>query len=544
MLVLSKRFFALVVPFLWRTSACRVATITTMGILLINTLAQTASPWLLGYLLKHYHALDLSVVLLTIALLVLCWCTGKTLDQLRTIVFFRVINRAIRDIRLRVVMQLHQVPLQAWEHYGITDIISADTRVSQSIRSFMRISFVHIFPAFVKIGTFSIAMLHVHHSTWYFPLLVLATYGYVYWGIQNFLSSRRYLWQTTDKVRTAMVDSLRNTKFYRFHLEEEATRLGTLFDKEAQGWWYNNLHQHKIPLVQAILFFSITGGLVIHMVLLLRAGVLPLEDFVVLQTYALSIYTQMYSITGRLRDFLSSIIDIKKVLDLLALPIRPHDGTLSLPQSTPPYTSPLLQVCNVSFTYTQQETALLQALSLNIYQGDKIAIIGPSGAGKSTLCHLLAGIYKPQQGEILLRGTSLQQLSLAAIGRYVHFVDQTADLINGTVADNCLRTNNVYATPLAYLKDRLHDAVGNAQHKLSSGEKQRIFLTRCLGYQPEILILDETLGALDETSAQELLQLVLAAVPTVILVTHRQSLVQYFKRIYRLEAGRLQTVET
>ena len=92
---------------------------------------------------------------------------------------------------------------------------------------------------------------------------------------------------------------------------------------------------------------------------------------------------------------------------------------------------------------------------------------------------------------------------------------------------------------MAYLKDRLHHPTGK---KLSGGEKQRIFLARCLSYQPKVLILDETLSALDEASAQELLQLVLATVPTVILVTHRQSLVQYFKRIYRLEAGQLKEV--
>lgn len=537
MRTLFQRVFLLVFPFLWKDRASRVATSATLGIILISTLVHTAVPRLLGYLLKHYHEWPLRVVLLTIAILVLCWCARITLDHLRAIAFFRVINQAIRDISLRMVMQLHQVPLQAWEHYGVTEVLSANTRISGSLRRFMDISFITIFSGLFKLSAFSVALLQGYPFTWYFPLLVLFIYSYVYVGIRRFLQSRRHLWEATDQVRMAIVNSLHNTKFSQFHLKAEAKRLGVLFDTEAQGWLRNNFHQHQIPLIQAVLFFIVMGGLIVHLVLLLRAGKLAIADFVVIKSYAFSIYSQVRNITSRLQGLLSSVIDLQKVLNLLALPTRSADASLSSFRATHASTSPLLQVRKVSFAYGQGP-AVLHGLELTIHQGDKIAITGPSGVGKSTLCHLLAGIYQPQQGEVLLWGTSLQQLSLATIGQYVHFVDQAADLINGTIADN-LMTATAQTMPLAYLKDRLHHPVGDVERKLSSGEKQRILLARCLSYQPAVLILDETLSALDEASAQALLQLVLAAVPTVIFVTHRQSLIQSFKHIYRLEAGQL-----
>jgi ABC-type multidrug transport system fused ATPase/permease subunit len=535
---LLQQAFFLVSPFLWKDKVVRLATICTIGIILLNTLAQTTAPWLFGYLLKHYLALGTIVVLLIVTLLLLCWYVHGTLGHLQAIVFFPVINRAIRDIRMRVVMNLHQTPLQSWERYGVTEILSASTRVSQSIRGFMDISFVNILPSLFKIGVFSVAMFHVHHSTWYFSPLVVLIYGYVYFGIRNFLKLRRRCWEATDQVNTAVTDSLQNTKFYRFHLEEEATRLSAFFDAEEQGWLHNNLLLHKMPLVQVTWFSIIRGGLIIHLVLLLRTGELSWTDFIVIERYSSSIYKQVASTTNQLRRLLSSVIDLKKVLDLLALPNRSSDASLPLSQSALAHTPPILQVCNVSFAYDQLSTAVLKGCSLSIHQGDKVAITGPSGAGKSTLCHLLAGIYQPERGKILLWGTPLDQLSLAAIGQHVHLVDQEANLISGTIADN-LMTEKVQATPLAYLKDRLHRPAGQ---QLSSGEKQRILLTRCLSYQPEVLILDETLGSLDESSAQESLQLVLAQVPTVILVTHRQSLVKGFKHIYRLEAGQLKEV--
>jgi ABC-type multidrug transport system fused ATPase/permease subunit len=533
-----QRVFFLVFPFLWKDKAARLATISTLGIILLNTLAQTPTPWLFGYLLKHYQALERTSLLLIVMLLLLCWYAHRTLGHLRAIVFFPVINRAIRDIRIRVVMKLHQTPLSSWERYGVTEILSASTRVAQSIRGFMDISFVNILPALFKIGAFSVAMFHVHHSTWYFSPLVVLIYGYAYFGIRNLLTLRRRCWEAADQVNTAITDSLHNTKFYRFHLEEEAMRLSEFFEVEERGWLRNNLLLHQLPLVQITWFSIIRGGLIIHLVLLLRAGELSWTDFVVVERYSSSIYGQVASTINQLRRLPSSVIDLQKVLDLLALPTHTASASLSPLQLAFTSTSPILQVNSVSFTYAQYNTEVLQECSLSVYKGDKLVITGPSGVGKSTFCHLLAGIYQPHQGEVLLWGMPMQQLSLATIGQYVYFVDQEAALISGTIANN-LSTEKVHKEPLAYLKNRLRHPTGK---KLSGGEKQRILLARCLSYQPQILILDETLSALDEASAQELLQLVLATVPTVILVTHRQSLVQIFKRIYRLEAGQLKEV--
>ncbi|MEL6413256.1 MAG: hypothetical protein AAFQ08_03975, partial [Bacteroidota bacterium] len=89
MWILIRRTFMLVVPFLWKDWASRIATAATLGIILASTLAHTAAPQLLGYLLKHYHELPLGLLLLTIALLMSCWGARITLNRLRSIVFFR-----------------------------------------------------------------------------------------------------------------------------------------------------------------------------------------------------------------------------------------------------------------------------------------------------------------------------------------------------------------------------------------------------------------------------------------------------------------------
>ncbi len=530
------KLFRLVLPFLWKDRASRRATVATLGIIVTSAVAQNTTIWVFRYLIDHALGLPPSHLLLTVALLILSWHASIVLPKLIGIVFFYVINQATRALRLRVITHLHQVPLQAWEQHSAAEIISANSRVSQGLQNFMKASFVQIFPAIVNLVALSATLLYLHSHLAYFPLLVLLTYVYVYSSLRRFLQSRRQAWETTDQVRTAMNDSLQGTKFAQYHVATETQRLGQLFDKEAARWWRNKWQQYQIPLIQDTLFFLFAGLLVIHTLLLVRAGSLSISQFVVIKSTLWRMHSQMKRITVKMRSLLTSLIDLQKVLGFLDLPQRTAtDALTKVPHA------PVLELRNVSFSYAPQAAPVLQHVSLAIQPGEHIAILGPSGAGKSTLCHLLAGLYPPQEGTVQLYGTSMQQLSLTTIGQYVHLVDQEAHLITGTIAEN-LRTevSRAQTLPLAYLMERMEQSISGEGKRISGGERQRILLARSLSYQSEVLILDETLSALDEESAQALLRLVLSTVPTVIFVTHRQSLVQDFQHIYRLEAGKLQ----
>lgn len=548
MITLVKRTLALTLPFLWKSSANLVASIATLAIVLVGTLVSTVTPLLLGHLLRSYHAHSMPAVSGTLGLLLLCWCARFTLYPLRSILFFRVINQAIQGIRLRVVTQLHQVPVQNWEQYGVTEIISASTRVSSSVRRCMSISLITIFPGVLKFIACSTALVYAYPHTWYFPLLAVLSYVVVYTDVVRLLRLRIQFWDNTDKVNTAMDDSLHGTKFSRFHLDAETRRLEKLFGEEARGWLRDNFLQRRVALLQG-LFFSISISiLTIQLISRMRAGQLAVSDFVVVKGYAFAIHHQIHKISAHLRGLLNSVVDLKKILDLLALPtvaevgVTTTDGRLHQSKKHNAL-GPVLQMKQVGFAYAGGQE-VLQGLSLDIYPGDQIAITGPSGQGKSTLCHLLAGIYQPQQGEVLLYGTPLSTLAPATIGRHIHFVDQDAHLVTGSMLENIAAdVADVQEASLGYLKDRLHATTGDVGKKLSSGERQRVLITRCLSHRPEVLILDETLNALDEKSAQALLQLILATVPTVILVTHQLSLAQQLSRVYRLEQGDLTLID-
>ena len=544
MIALVKRTLALTLPFLWKGRKNLLASLSTLAMVLISTLVSTATPPLLGYLLQHYHTQSIPTVAGTLGLLLLCWGGRLTLYHLRAIVFFGVINQAIRDIRLQVVIRLHQIPIQDWAQYGVTEIVSASTRVSSCIRRCMSISLVTILPSMLKLVACTMALIYTYPYTWYFPLLAMLSYVVVYADVMRLLELRLQLWDNTDRVNTAMDDSLHNTKFSRFHLSQETERLEQLFDQEARGWLRNNFFQHRIALLQALLFSMSLAALIIPLILRMRAGQLGVSDFVVIKGYAFVIRYQIQKIAVHLRRLFNSAVDLKKILDLLAMPIDTAasdtlaDRTFAQKSYAP--TDPVLQMRDVSFAYKDGKP-ILQAVSLDIHPGDQIVIMGSSGQGKSTLCHLLAGIYQPQQGEVLLRGTPLRLLSPTTIGRYIHIVTQDAHLIHDSIAAN-LATDATATQEQALLGDlskRWHTPVGDVDSVVSSGERQRILIARCLSYKPEVLILDETFNALDVQSAQALLQQVLNAVPTVVLVTHHRSLAQRLQRVYELAQGTL-----
>ena len=200
---------------------------------------------------------------------------------------------------------------------------------------------------------------------------------------------------------------------------------------------------------------------------------------------------------------------------------------------------------------------ILRKISLTIAKGEAVGLVGPSGSGKSTLLMTMAGLERPDSGEIFIDGEPIHRMSedrLARFrGQHIGIVFQSFQLIPTMTA-----LENV-ATPLelagarnafARAKDEL-DAVGlsaRVNHypaQLSGGEQQRVALARALAPKPSLRIADEPTGNLDETTGKTIVQL-LFSLPadrgaTLALVTHDASLAARCHRVIRVRSGTLET---
>ena len=198
---------------------------------------------------------------------------------------------------------------------------------------------------------------------------------------------------------------------------------------------------------------------------------------------------------------------------------------------------------------------VLDGLSLEVAEGDVVAVVGASGSGKSTLLHLLGGLDADYTGDIEVDGVRLTGLSDAALAafrnRNVGFVFQSFHLVTGlSVKDNVLLPS-FFGAPVPDAEARALAALervglGGKAHRtparLSGGERQRVAIARALFPRPRVLLCDEPTGNLDARTGAGIVELfseLNAAGQTIIVVTHEERLSRAARRVLRMDAGRL-----
>ena len=202
---------------------------------------------------------------------------------------------------------------------------------------------------------------------------------------------------------------------------------------------------------------------------------------------------------------------------------------------------------------------ILDHVDLRIEAQEFVAILGPSGSGKSTLLALMAGLDRPTEGEVLLDGRPIQDLSEDALARlrrrHVGFVFQSFQLLsNLTARENVLLPLELLRRPSAGERaDALLRAVGLAERghhypsQLSGGEQQRVALARAFAPDPPLLLADEPTGNLDTATGARVLDLLeelrAAAGSTLVLVTHDPAVASRADRRVHLRDGRVEREE-
>ncbi len=209
---------------------------------------------------------------------------------------------------------------------------------------------------------------------------------------------------------------------------------------------------------------------------------------------------------------------------------------------------------HVDFRYGNKEL-ILKNISLQIKQGERIAIVGESGSGKTTLAKLFIRFYNPEKGHIMLNDKDIAEIALIALRRSVAYVSQDTFMFSDTIRNNlklgnpditdedmhhackiCQADEFIERLPMGY-----NTPLDEGGRDLSSGQRQRLALARALLKKPQLLILDEATSNLDSITESAIKNIIfqLDSSLTCIIIAHRLSTVKKCDRIYVMEQGEI-----
>lgn len=250
------------------------------------------------------------------------------------------------------------------------------------------------------------------------------------------------------------------------------------------------------------------------------------------------IFTRAAASAGRIND----VLDAKPVLT------QPEQA------QTAEQTADFVRFEDVDFRYDAQSGLALQGISFNLAPGEFLGITGPTGSGKSTLTQLIPRFYDVAAGRVTVNGLDVRDWDLQALREQIAFVPQTAVLFKGTIRDN-LRWGKPDATDDAcfqalttaqcrefveQLPEGLDTLVMENGKNFSGGQRQRLTIARALIRKPQLLILDDSLSALDYQTDLDLRQALAQDLDSaLIIISQRVRSIQQAQEILVLDSGRL-----
>jgi ATP-binding cassette subfamily B protein len=214
-----------------------------------------------------------------------------------------------------------------------------------------------------------------------------------------------------------------------------------------------------------------------------------------------------------------------------------------------------IQINNLDFYYENNENKILENVNFKLKANTFTGIVGRSGSGKSTLVKLLARLYKPSKGEIIIDDYDIQKVELYSFRKQIGFVSQDPYLVSGSILEN-ISIGNPEASKediirvskdacahefIMNLKDGYKTIIEEKGNSLSGGQKQRIAIARALLGNPSILILDEGTSALDYITEKKVLENIkkMTNNTSIIFVTHRFQNLKDIDQILFLKNGQL-----
>ncbi|MEP7320717.1 MAG: ABC transporter ATP-binding protein [Saprospiraceae bacterium] len=368
---------------------------------------------------------------------------------------------------------------------------------------------------------------------------------------------------TTIQRQLAKLTTIAQEVFSGIRIVKSYTRetsMSSMFKEEAEAYKSSTWDLSKINATFFPLIMLLTG---VSTVIIVWAGAYRVQAGAITagNIAEFVIYINMLAWPVTAIGWLASIVQqaeasMKRINEFMDI-----KSTLSVTGSFVPETfKGKIEFRNVTFVYPNTGVKALDRLSFTISPGDRIAIIGRTAAGKTTIAELLLRLFDIEQGKILIDDREIKEYDINALRKLIGYVPQDQFLFSESIEDN-IRFGTPLATDdqvtnytryaaiyeeIATLPAKMKTLLGERGVTLSGGQKQRIAIARALIKNPDILLMDDCLSAIDTRTEKAILEAFDEVLnnKTSILITHRISHLAGFTKIMVLHKGRLAEMGT
>jgi ATP-binding cassette, subfamily B, heavy metal transporter len=477
------------------------------------------------------------------------------LVQVREGLFATVAMHAVRKLALEAFEHMHRLSLRFHlerKTGGLTRVLE---RGRVGIENITRMTLMTFVPTIVEFALVLVVL--AAEFDWRYALVVtlmIVLYlGFTVRATDWRIGIRRTMNESDTDANTKAIDSLLNYETVKyFGAEERETRR---YDQSMAAYEKASVKSYTSLAVlnsgQAVIFTLALTAVMIMAGLDVAAGTKTVGHFVMVNALMLQLFIPLNFMGMVYREIKQSLIDIERMMDVLAENPEVADRPGALPLHV---TGGTIRFEDVRFCYEPQRM-ILDGLSFEVPAGKVVAIVGPSGAGKSTVSRILLRFYDIAGGRVTVDGRDIREVTQASLRAALGVVPQDTVLFNDTIDYN-IRYGRPDASDeevreaarmaqidafISRLPEGYRTMVGERGLKLSGGEKQRVAIARTILKGPPILILDEATSALDSHTEKEIQDALDQVVRnrTTLVIAHRLSTIVGADNILVLDAGRL-----
>jgi ATP-binding cassette, subfamily B, multidrug efflux pump len=464
-----------------------------------------------------------------------------------------VMSRHIEyDLKNEIYTHYQLLDLNFFKSHNTGDLMSRITEDVSRVRMYVGPALMYTVNLFVTIAMTIYVMLQVNVELTLYtlaPLPLLA--GTIYFVNRIIHRKSEKIQAQLSTLTTLAQENYSGIRVIKSYVQEEST--ARHFKAASEEYKNSSVNLAK---TEAIYFpsMSLIVGLS-TLITILIGGMEAIRGVVTVGSIAeFVVYVNMLTFPVAAIGSVASMVQrasasqkrINEFLDTQPAIISPANGNTSILKGD-------ILIHNLWFTYLNTGRVALKNFNLHVKPGQKIAVIGRIGAGKSTLSQLLIRMYDPQQGEIKLDGIPVQQMDLNSLRSQISYVPQDVFLFSDTVANNirygvpdaemeaiekAARAASVDKEILSF-PEKYATMVGERGVTLSGGQKQRISIARALLKNPNILIFDDCLSAVDAKTEKEIIGNLYEFLKekTAIIITHRIFTLFDFDKIIVLDEG-------